>query len=179
MPSPRHDQRSDRGPYLIASAPGRRRGRRMRRAFCSQWRRRPPTRMRLARKSVPISKRLLRRPRVESSRQKRQWRPSSPAIGCEPSLQPPRPRPNHGNPGNHPAGHTARPPAFSRRLETLASLLARQPAIGRRTDLQCVRVFALRPYPYPMFYRIDPDDSGIIVLRIRHMARKEDWRTGR
>ncbi len=68
--------------------------------------------------------------------------------------------------------------AFSRRLETLASLLARQPAIGRRTDLTGVRVFAVRPYPYLLFYRIDPNDSGITVLRIRHMARKEDWRTG-
>ena len=67
--------------------------------------------------------------------------------------------------------------AFSRRVETLASLLARHPAIGRRTDLTAVRVFAVRPYPYLIFYREETD--GITVLRVRHMARKEDWRTGR
>jgi plasmid stabilization system protein ParE len=68
---------------------------------------------------------------------------------------------------------------FTERTETLASLLARHPTIGRRTDLSGVRVFAIRPYPYLLFYRSEPDDSGITVLRVRHMARKEDWRTGR
>jgi len=67
--------------------------------------------------------------------------------------------------------------ALSRRMETLAALLARHPAIGRRTDLADVRVFALRPYPYLIFYREEP--GGIMILRVRHMARKEDWRTGR
>ena len=33
--------------------------------------------------------------------------------------------------------------SFSRRVETLASLLARHPAIGRQTDLSRVRVFAI------------------------------------
>ena len=68
---------------------------------------------------------------------------------------------------------------FLQRTEALASLLARHPTIGRRTDLPDVRVFAIRPYPYLIFYRPEPDESGITVLRVRHMARKEDWRTGR
>ena len=34
--------------------------------------------------------------------------------------------------------------AFARRMETLASLLSRHAAIGRRTDLADVRVFAAR-----------------------------------
>lgn len=68
---------------------------------------------------------------------------------------------------------------FVQRAEALASLLARHPTIGRRTDLAAVRVFAIRPYPYLLFYRVEPGDSGITVLRVRHMARKEDWRTGR
>ena len=67
--------------------------------------------------------------------------------------------------------------AFLHRVETIASLLARQPAIGRQTDLPAVRVFVLRPYPYLIFYRIDPDDSAITVLRVRHLSRKEGWRS--
>jgi plasmid stabilization system protein ParE len=67
--------------------------------------------------------------------------------------------------------------AFARRVETLSSLLARHPAIGRPTDLAGVRVFAARPYPYLIFYREESD--GITVLRVRHMARQEDWRRGR
>ena len=67
--------------------------------------------------------------------------------------------------------------AFARRAETLASLLARHPAMGRRTDIERVRVFAAKPYPYLIFYREDP--GGITILRVRHMARKENWRTGR
>jgi plasmid stabilization system protein ParE len=59
----------------------------------------------------------------------------------------------------------------------LTTLISRHPAIGRRTDLADVRVFAVRPYPYLIFYREEP--GGITILRVRHMARKEDWRTGR
>ena len=66
---------------------------------------------------------------------------------------------------------------LSRRIEALTALVVRHPAIGRRTDLADVRVIALRPYPYLIFYRERPD--GITILRVRHMARKEDWRTGR
>jgi plasmid stabilization system protein ParE len=67
--------------------------------------------------------------------------------------------------------------AFSRRLELLADLLNRRPSIGRRTDIVSVRVFPLKPYPYLLFYR--EDDAGVIVLRVRHMARGERWRAGR
>ena len=49
--------------------------------------------------------------------------------------------------------------------------------MGRRTDIESVRVFAVKPYPYLIFYREAPD--GITILRVRHMARKDDWRTGR
>ena len=68
---------------------------------------------------------------------------------------------------------------FAQRVEMLAELLARHPTIGRRTDLANVRVFAMKPYPYLLFYRLEPEDRGITVLRIRHMAREQDWRTGR
>jgi addiction module RelE/StbE family toxin len=64
------------------------------------------------------------------------------------------------------------------RIETLVSLLARHPAIGRQTTLEGVRVFLASPYPYLVFYRIDDDEHGITVLRVRHTSRKEDWRKG-
>jgi plasmid stabilization system protein ParE len=67
---------------------------------------------------------------------------------------------------------------FAERVELVALLLARHPTIGRRTDLEAVRVFAVRPFSYLMFYRVEPDENGITVLRIRHMAREEDWRLG-
>lgn len=69
--------------------------------------------------------------------------------------------------------------AFAIRVETLASLLTRHPTMGRPTDLEGVRVFAARPYPYLIFYRVDRNDAGITVLRVRHMAREEHWQSGR
>jgi plasmid stabilization system protein ParE len=69
--------------------------------------------------------------------------------------------------------------AFSRRVETLASLVSRHPAIGRQTNLADIRVLPTKPYPYLIFYQPLPDGSGIVILRIRHMARNEDWRSGR
>ena len=69
--------------------------------------------------------------------------------------------------------------AFAVRIETLTALLSRHPSMGRTTDLDEVRVFAARPYPYLIFFRVDPGEAGITVLRIRHMARESDWRSGR
>jgi plasmid stabilization system protein ParE len=66
---------------------------------------------------------------------------------------------------------------FARRVEALANLLARHPMIGRRTNLADVRVAPTKPYPYLLFYR--PAANGITVLRVRHMARNEDWHAGR
>jgi toxin ParE1/3/4 len=68
---------------------------------------------------------------------------------------------------------------FAHRIETMTTLLARHPEMGRATDLGSVRVFSTRPYPYLLFYRAASSGEEIIVLRIRHMARKEDWRRGR
>ena len=65
------------------------------------------------------------------------------------------------------------------RIESAAALLARHPAIGRRTDHAAIRVFSLRPYPWLMFYAADIGRDELTVLRIRHMARKTNWRLGR
>ena len=68
---------------------------------------------------------------------------------------------------------------FARRVETLARLLASHPSIGRQTDFAGIRVLPMKPYPYLIFYQPDPAGAGITVLRVRHMARDVDWRTGR
>ena len=66
---------------------------------------------------------------------------------------------------------------FVGRIKRLSSLLSRHPEIGRATDLPGVRVAPTRPFPYLLFYSRAP--QGITVLRVRRMARKEDWRSGR
>lgn len=68
---------------------------------------------------------------------------------------------------------------FSARVETLTALLGRQPEIGRRTDIANLRVFRAAPFPYLVFYSIRAGGRGITVLRMRHTARKENWREGR
>ena len=69
--------------------------------------------------------------------------------------------------------------AFGARVETFTNLAARHPMIGRQTDLERVRVFPLKPYPYLLFYRIWEHGEGVAVLRIRHDAKGEDWKRGR
>lgn len=73
------------------------------------------------------------------------------------------------------------PPTAAALLEELArvtGLAARHPGIGRPTRIAEVRVVPIKPYPYLMFYR-PAEDGGIEVIRVRSMARKRDWRTGR
>jgi plasmid stabilization system protein ParE len=67
--------------------------------------------------------------------------------------------------------------SVANRFETLVSLVARHPAIGRQTSLADVRVIPAKPYPYLIFYRATGEN--LIILRVRHMARQEAWRSGR
>lgn len=69
--------------------------------------------------------------------------------------------------------------AIVRRIETVAHLLAHHPAIGRRTSLRNVRVFNALPYPHLVFYKFDDEHDEVTVLRVRHAARRENWREGR
>jgi addiction module RelE/StbE family toxin len=63
------------------------------------------------------------------------------------------------------------------RIETVAALVGRHPTIGRLTTNKSVRVFSVLPYPYLLFYETREERGEIIVLRVRHAARR--WSTGR
>jgi plasmid stabilization system protein ParE len=68
--------------------------------------------------------------------------------------------------------------SFVRRVAAIADLVALHPSIGRPTSMGNVRVFGALPYPYLVFYRIE-ESGTVLVLRVRHMARGQDWRKGR
>jgi plasmid stabilization system protein ParE len=57
-----------------------------------------------------------------------------------------------------------------RRIQAVIDLLADHPNSGRVTAKEGIRRAVARPYPYVIFYR--PDASGIVVLGIRHAARR-------
>ncbi len=65
------------------------------------------------------------------------------------------------------------------RVEVLAHLIARHPTIGRPTDLEGVRVFRATPYPYLIFYSVEPSSGTITILRVRHTSRAQNWKEGR
>jgi toxin ParE1/3/4 len=69
--------------------------------------------------------------------------------------------------------------AVVQKIEAVATLIGRNPAIGRRTSIHNVRVFRPSPYPYLIFYRWNEARDEVIVLRVRHSARRGDWRQGR
>jgi plasmid stabilization system protein ParE len=68
---------------------------------------------------------------------------------------------------------------ITRRIEILAALLAKHPSIGRPTRYRNTRVLSALPYPYLIFYTVDVPGNEVTVLRVRHMARRQDWRKGR
>ncbi len=69
--------------------------------------------------------------------------------------------------------------AVAARIVQVVSLLSLRPEIGRPTDKANVRVFRVGPYPFLIFYRVDASQDELVVLRIRHTARNQDWRSGR
>ena len=56
-----------------------------------------------------------------------------------------------------------------RRLQAVIDLLADHPNSGRLTSKRDIRCAVVRPYPYVIFYR--PDETGIVILGVRHVAR--------
>jgi addiction module RelE/StbE family toxin len=66
--------------------------------------------------------------------------------------------------------------AVVRRISAVADLVALHPAMGRPTGFGEVRVFRASPYPYLVFYAVMAGE--VVILRVRHAARGQDWRSG-
>jgi plasmid stabilization system protein ParE len=60
--------------------------------------------------------------------------------------------------------------SVKRRLQAVVDLLEDHPESGRLTRKDGVRRAVARPYPYVIFYRSSA--AGIVVLGIRHAARR-------
>jgi toxin ParE1/3/4 len=56
------------------------------------------------------------------------------------------------------------------RIREAAEQLSNAPYMGRKTDRAEVRVRIVNPYPYLIFYTIR--DQEVLVLHIRHAARR-------
>ena len=56
------------------------------------------------------------------------------------------------------------------RLQAVIRLLADHPNSGRLTNKRDIRRAVVRPYPYVIFYRLD--ETGIVILGVRHAARR-------
>lgn len=58
-------------------------------------------------------------------------------------------------------------------LESLQHL-AMFPRVGRRQNVEAVRKLLTRRYPYLVYYMVDESAGEIIILAVRHPARKRD-----
>lgn len=56
------------------------------------------------------------------------------------------------------------------RVDNALDLALNHPRSGRRTDKGDLRRLVVPPYPYAIFYRVDGED--VVVLAIRHTARR-------
>lgn len=63
--------------------------------------------------------------------------------------------------------------AFLIRVESIASLLAVRPGIGRITRTTGVQVVSLQPYRYLLFYKTLQERDEIRIIRVRHMSRND------
>lgn len=63
------------------------------------------------------------------------------------------------------------------RVEILESLqhLVDFPELGRRQTLEGVRKLIVRKYPYLVYYRLDRSSDEIVILTIRHQARRAEF----
>ena len=61
------------------------------------------------------------------------------------------------------------------RVEDLVEQLSNFPFLAQETELKGVRRVPLGSYPYNIFYIVDVDE--IVILRIRHGARRPLWGT--
>jgi len=55
--------------------------------------------------------------------------------------------------------------AVVRQIRATADLVARYPALGRKTDIAGVRVLSTARYPYLVYYRSDGENVTIVHVR--------------
>jgi addiction module RelE/StbE family toxin len=61
------------------------------------------------------------------------------------------------------------------RFEHTIAMLADIPEMAQSTDEPGVRRMSIRSYPYVIFYTVDEDE--VVILYIRHGARRQPWET--
>ena len=63
--------------------------------------------------------------------------------------------------------------AFMARVESIVSLLAGHPGMGRATSKADVQVISLLPYRYLLFYKVLEERGEIRIVRFRHTSRRD------
>jgi len=58
------------------------------------------------------------------------------------------------------------------RIERLASLIGEMPFMGHSTDEEGVRVMPVVRYPFLIFYTINDIADEVVILHVRHGARR-------
>jgi toxin ParE1/3/4 len=60
------------------------------------------------------------------------------------------------------------------RVKRVAALLEEYPFAGHTADEPDVRIMPLVRYPYLLFYSVSDDDE-VVILHVRHGARRRPW----
>jgi toxin ParE1/3/4 len=75
-----------------------------------------------------------------------------------------------------------RSPAGAKRvgaaIDASVKMLTRYPLSGRAQDFPGVRKTVVQPWNYLIYYRIDAEESGIVVLPVVHPARARPFKDG-
>ena len=67
--------------------------------------------------------------------------------------------------------------AVRERIERTVAVLAVAPEMAQRADEPGVRRIPVRSYPYVIFYAVEGDE--VVILHVRHGARRPLWETNR
>jgi plasmid stabilization system protein ParE len=59
--------------------------------------------------------------------------------------------------------------AVAAQIHLTSQLLARYPALGRKTDIADVRVLPTSRYPYLVYHRVQHDE--LVIIHVRHASR--------
>ena len=66
--------------------------------------------------------------------------------------------------------------SFANDIEAAIEQLAQHPFSAQQTDHKDVRRKYVRRFRYAIFYHVDVDADELIILSIRHAARRWPWR---